>query len=119
MNDAVQIVIGVLQGILSSTAFILVLFIGFCILVGFTKTRKSAGGGSVVKSLDETISRQTDEVPRPDRPPGAGRPAASSGAANCIGELRRCLTADRPGPCRLTRLLGSVRRELAVLLAAV
>ena len=57
--DAIQIAIGTLQGVLSSTGFVLFLFIGFCVVAGFTKTRKTAGGSaSVVKSLDERISRQ-------------------------------------------------------------
>jgi len=58
-SDAVQIVIGTLQGLLSSTGFVLVLFIGFCVIVGFTKTKKTAGGrATVVKSLDERISQK-------------------------------------------------------------
>jgi hypothetical protein len=57
--DTIQIVWGTLQGVLSSTGFVLFLFIGFCVVVGFTKTKKTAGGGaSVVKSLDERISHQ-------------------------------------------------------------
>jgi hypothetical protein len=55
--DAIQIALGTLQGVVSSTAFVLFLFIGFCVVVGFTKTKKTAGGrASVVKSLDERIS---------------------------------------------------------------
>jgi hypothetical protein len=57
--DVIQIVLGTLQGILSSTAFVLFLFIGFCVVAGFTKMKKTAGGSaSVVKSLDERISHQ-------------------------------------------------------------
>jgi hypothetical protein len=57
--DAIQIAVGTLQGVLSSTAFVLFLFIGFCVVFGFTKTQKTAGGkASVVKSLDERISHQ-------------------------------------------------------------
>ena len=41
--DTLQIALGTLQGILSSTAFVLFLFIGFCVLFGFTKTKKTAG----------------------------------------------------------------------------
>jgi hypothetical protein len=68
--DAIQIVIGTLQGVLSSTGFVLFLFIGFCVLAGFTKTRKTAGGSAtVVKSLDERISQQ----PMAYFPPGVGR----------------------------------------------
>ena len=57
--DAVQIALGTLQGVVSSTAFVLFLFIGFCVVAGFLKTRTTAGGSAaVVKSLDERISRQ-------------------------------------------------------------
>lgn len=56
MNDVIQMVLGTLQGVLSSTAFILALFIGFCIIVGLTKTKRTAGNVPVIKSLDETIS---------------------------------------------------------------
>ena len=68
--DAFQIVVGTLQGVLSSTAFVLFLFIGFCVVFGFTKTTKTAGGkATVVKSLDERISRQ----PQTYFAPGVGR----------------------------------------------
>lgn len=55
-QDAVQIGIGALQGLGASTIFVLALFIGFCVLVGFTKLKKTAGNTAVVKSLDETLS---------------------------------------------------------------
>jgi hypothetical protein len=68
--DAIQIVLGTLQGVLSSTGFVLVLFIGFCVIFGFTKTKRTAGGkATVVKSLDERISRQ----PMAYFGPGVGR----------------------------------------------
>ena len=38
-GDLQQIVIGVLQGFGLSTVFILALFIGFCVIVGFTKLK--------------------------------------------------------------------------------
>ena len=58
-DDVVQIVVGTLQGLGASTVFVLALFIGFCVVVGFTKTKKTAGGTAmVVKSLDERISHQ-------------------------------------------------------------
>jgi hypothetical protein len=69
-SDAIQIALGTLQGVLSSTGFVLLLFIGFCVLFGFTKTKKTAGGkASVVKSLDERISRE----PMAYFAPGIGR----------------------------------------------
>jgi hypothetical protein len=68
--DAIQIALGTLQGILSSTGFVLFLFIGFCVIAGFSKTRKTAGGSAqVIKSLDERISHQ----PMAYFGPGIGR----------------------------------------------
>jgi hypothetical protein len=72
--DLWSVVLGSLQvvaGLASSTAFVLVLFIGFCVLVGFTKTKKTAGAGAmVVKSLDETISRRQMNYLSPSAPHG-------------------------------------------------
>jgi hypothetical protein len=71
MSDVIQIVGGTLQGILSSTVFILALFIGFCIIIGFTKTKSSAGNNAaVIKSLDETISHQPMIYLKPNAPRG-------------------------------------------------
>jgi hypothetical protein len=61
---------GVLQGIVSSTAFVLVLFIGFCVAFGFTKLKKTAGGAIVVKSLDEQITRRPMLYLAPSAPHG-------------------------------------------------
>ena len=63
-TDVQQIAIGALQGLGASTVFVLALFIGFCVIVGFTKTKKTAGGTAmVVKSLDERISHRAVRVP--------------------------------------------------------
>ena len=70
-TDAVQITIGVLQGLGASTVFVLVLFIGFCVIFGFTKTKKTAGGtASVVKSLDERITHKPMVYLMPTAPHG-------------------------------------------------
>jgi hypothetical protein len=70
-NDVVQIALGALQGLASSTVFVLVLFIGFCVVVGFTKLKKTAGGTAmVVKSLDERISHQPMAYFAPTAPRG-------------------------------------------------
>ena len=70
-SDAVQIGIGALQGAASSTVFVLALFIGFCVIVGFTKLKKTAGGSAmVVKSLDERISHQPMVYFAPTAPRG-------------------------------------------------
>jgi hypothetical protein len=70
-NDVVQIAIGTLQGLGASTVFVLVLFIGFCVVFGFTKTKKTAGGTArVVKSLDERLSHQPMAYLPPSAPRG-------------------------------------------------
>ncbi|HEY2907146.1 MAG TPA: hypothetical protein VGJ29_14685 [Vicinamibacterales bacterium] len=71
MSDIQQIAFGAIQGLASSTVFVLVLFIGFCVLVGFTKTKRTAGGkASVIKSLDERISLQPMRYLAPGAPHG-------------------------------------------------
>jgi hypothetical protein len=70
MNDLAALAIGVLQGLASSTVFILALFIGFCVVVGFTKLKRTAGNAMVVKSLDETISHQPMAYLAPSAPRG-------------------------------------------------
>lgn len=55
----------------SSTAFVLALFIGFCVVVGFAKLKKTAGGKAlVVKSLDERVSHRPMTYFPPDAPRG-------------------------------------------------
>jgi hypothetical protein len=69
--DVLQIGLGTLQGLGASTVFVLALFIGFCVIVGFTKTKKTAGGrASVVKSLDERITHQPMVYFSPTAPRG-------------------------------------------------
>jgi len=69
--DVQALVIGVLQGLGFSTVFVLVLFIGFCVVVGFTKLKKTSGGKAmVIKSLDETISHQPMVYLLPSAPNG-------------------------------------------------
>jgi ABC-type thiamin/hydroxymethylpyrimidine transport system permease subunit len=70
MSDVVPLVIGFVQGFASSSVFVLVLFIGFCVLVGFTKTKATAGNASVVKSLDEAMNHQTVRYFTPTDPRG-------------------------------------------------
>lgn len=70
LTDIEPIVLGALQGLASSTVFVLVLFIGFCVLVGFTKTKRTAGNAPVVKSLDEAITHQAMDYLPPTAPRG-------------------------------------------------
>ena len=68
--DAIQLLIGFLKGATSSSVFILALFIGFCVGVGFTKLKKTAGNAPVIKSLDETITHQPFVYLLPSAPRG-------------------------------------------------
>ena len=71
MTEIQQLIVGVLQGVASSTVFILALMIGFCVVVGFTKLKKTAGGGvMVIKSLDEQMTRKPMEYLMPGDPRG-------------------------------------------------
>ena len=57
--DITPLAIGTLTGVLSSSAFILALFLGFCIIFGFPKLRPTAGRKSMmVKSLEETVGQE-------------------------------------------------------------
>jgi hypothetical protein len=68
--EILQIAVGALQGLVSSSVFVLALFIGFCVIVGFTKTKKTAGNAPVVKSLDEVLTHQAMAYLPPTAPRG-------------------------------------------------
>lgn len=71
MSATLDVAIGFAIGVASSATFILVLFAGFCTLVGFTKLRTTAGGdAAVVKSLDEVISGEPFAYLAPAAPRG-------------------------------------------------
>ncbi len=62
------LLVGALQGLGVSSAFLLVLFIGFCVLVGFTKHRETSGT-RVVRNLENQLGEKFDYLP-PDAPRG-------------------------------------------------
>ena len=68
--EITNLVLGVVQGLASSTVFILALMIGFCVVVGFTKLKKTSGGVMVIKSLDEQITHKPMEYLQPRDPRG-------------------------------------------------
>jgi acid phosphatase family membrane protein YuiD len=71
VTDIQQLIAGAVQGLASSTIFVLALFIGFCVVFGFTKLKKTAGGAArVIKSLDERISHRPMEYLSPSAPHG-------------------------------------------------
>jgi hypothetical protein len=70
VGEIQQLVIGALQGLTSSAVFVLVLFIGFCVVVGFTKLKRTAGDAMVIKSLDESVTHKPFEYLAPTAPRG-------------------------------------------------
>ncbi len=65
-----QLVIGALAGFTSSAVFVLVLFIGFCVVFGLVKLKKTSGNSMVIKSLDEQMSHQAMQYLLPAAPRG-------------------------------------------------
>jgi len=58
-QDVVDIAVGALVALGSSTVFVLVLFLGFCIILGFPKLRPTVGRKSmVIKSLEEKVGQE-------------------------------------------------------------
>jgi len=83
MNEFVQLTIAAIKGLTVSAVFVLALFIGFCVIVGFTKTKRTAGGAAaVVKSLDERLTHQPMAYLPPNAPRGHADPL------ECFGTRR-------------------------------
>jgi hypothetical protein len=55
--------------VLLSTAVLLALFVGFCVLLNLPKLRSSGGSSRVVRSLDEALGQRESYLP-PDAPRG-------------------------------------------------
>ncbi len=68
-SEIQSLVLGLLQGIGMSSVFLLAVFLGFCVLVGFTKHRAIGKGSLVVRSLDDRLGSGTHYL-TPDVPRG-------------------------------------------------
>ncbi len=68
-SEISSIVLGTLQGLIASTVFLLVLFIGFLVIAGFTKIRTRGRDSTVVHSLAERMGSGAQYLP-PDAPRG-------------------------------------------------
>jgi hypothetical protein len=68
--DLQALVLGFLQGFGATTLFLLALFIGFCVLLGFPKLRPTSRKSLVIRSLDERIGGRPFEYLPPDAPRG-------------------------------------------------
>lgn len=65
-----SLALGLLLGLGVSTVFLLVLFIGFCVVLGFPKLRPGGRKSRVVRSLDEMVGGQPTRYLPPDSPRG-------------------------------------------------
>ena len=64
-----SIVVAAVTGLVSSTAFLLALFVGFIFLAGLSKFRKRTKGSMVVRNLTEEMEGETHYLPA-DAPRG-------------------------------------------------
>ena len=71
-QEVIDLLVGFLQAFGASSIFILVLFLGFCIIFGFPKLRPTTGRKSmVIKSLEETVGQESYvRYMTPDAPRG-------------------------------------------------
>lgn len=75
-SDILTLVVGLIQGLGTITVFLLVLFIGVCVLLTLTKFR-STRNSLTVKSLDELVGDPIRYLPA-DTPRGYGDQLAGS-----------------------------------------
>jgi len=66
--ELLSFAIGTLQGVGGIAVFLLVLLIGFCLLVDWTKFR-SRRGSRIIRNLDERLGESATYLP-PDAPRG-------------------------------------------------
>jgi hypothetical protein len=70
LTDLKPIVIDTIVGLTATSVVVLAVLAGFCIIVGFTKTKRTAGEGKVIKSLDERMAHRAVEYLPPTAPRG-------------------------------------------------
>lgn len=80
-SEIYELLVATVQGAGVGAVFLLVLFIGFCLVLGFVKLRPSGPKTLTVRSLDEALGRPVSYLP-PEEPRGTtdqlkgSRPAA-------------------------------------------
>ena len=65
----VEVAFAALQGLLLSTGFILVLFVGFLVVAGYCKFRRREPGSAIVRNLSECLGSGAQYLP-PTAPRG-------------------------------------------------
>lgn len=68
-SEIQNLAIGALQGLGATSLFLLVLFIGFCVVLGFLKLRRTDRSTVVHRSLDELVGPPMTYL-GPDAPRG-------------------------------------------------
>ena len=68
-SEVTSLLVSVVQGAGVPAVFLLVLFIGFCVLLGYAKLRPSGPKTLTVRSLDEALGEPVKYLP-PDQPRG-------------------------------------------------
>lgn len=68
-SQIVDLVVSVAQGAAGAAIFLLILFIGVCVALGFVKLRPSGPRSLTVRSLDEALGQPVAYLP-PDEPRG-------------------------------------------------
>jgi hypothetical protein len=68
-GDLVRTILGTAAALIVSSAVLLGLLAGFCVLLGFLKLRSSGGGARVVRNLDEALGQRPAYL-TPDAPRG-------------------------------------------------
>lgn len=61
--ELLQSIIGLLEGTVVAVAFLLALFIGFCVLVNLPKLRSTNRKSLIIKSLDERVGEPIRYLP--------------------------------------------------------
>jgi hypothetical protein len=80
-TEIYELLVATVQGTGAGAVFLLVLFIGFCVVLGFVKLRPSGPKTLTVRSLEEALGQPVSYLP-PEAPRGTtdqlkgSRPAA-------------------------------------------
>lgn len=67
--EFLQSILGLAQGVATAVAFLLALFIGFCVLLNLPKLRPTSRTSLVIKSLEERVGEPIRYLPA-DTPRG-------------------------------------------------
>lgn len=79
-SEIYELIVATVQGVGAGAVFLLVLFIGFCLALGFVKLRPSGPKTLTVRSLEEALGQPVSYLP-PEAPRGTVDQLGGSGRA--------------------------------------